>query len=790
MNELLELNSERAYLARIGAKLGKSTYLVLISLSLMLLILSLFTAVFLGIKLACFVAAPIAILFCPAVWWKRELSILPVKKDGLTQRLSVDVLSRLQPGSEITSGKLWASLNKHWQAAFITNHLLLDRRAVEVSLEAGTSDEANLALQYAVQIADHNGSRQIELGNVITGLLYASAGIRQLIISYKADPAEIVATGNWLARNIHEHASVEKRFYGGIGRDWAFGYTPLLNRFGQNVTLAITDHGAHFGSLLNSASVKAMEAAFDNHANTIALVGPLGIGKSSSVYAFAQRLIEGKTSSELAYHQIVSINATDITAFATQPGELEHIMISLANEAAHAGHIILFLDDAESFMNDAPGAFNASQILQSILQSKTTPMILALSPHGYERLKATNQTLASLITPVVMQELPRSQVMEVLEDTAVTLENKNHVIIAYEALTEAYNLSERYDQDEAFPGKATKLLEQSIAHSNQNVVSAKSVQDAVEQTKGVKVASAAPAEADELLNLEDKIHERMINQTHAVSVVANSLRRARAGVKNPRRPIGSFLFLGPTGVGKTELARSLAATYFGAESNMIRLDMTEYQQESDVSRLLSDGGNETKSLIMAERQQPFSVVLLDEIEKAHPNILNLLLQLLDEGQLTDISGRAVSFKDSIIIATSNAGAQTIRENVEKGVVLEALESALLDELIKTGAFKPELINRFDEVVLFRPLNEGELTQVVGVMLKEINVTLSQQNISVALTKEAIEKIVRVGYDPRLGARPMRRTLQKAVEDTIAQKILRNQVKPGEHLLLDVGDLSI
>lgn len=790
MNDTIDLNSNRAYLARLGRMMGRSTYLMFMYASAALAVCAVVTAIFQSFSLGCFIAAPIPLLFCPAVWWKGQLISLPVTGGGLTDRLSVEVLSRLKVGTDITPKNLWSALNDHWQSNFITNHLLLDIKSIATHLEAGDASEAQLALQYAVQLADHNGSKQIELGNVITGLLYASAGVRQLITSYKADPKEIVKTGDWLARNIKEHTFTGKRDYGGIGRDWAFGYTPLLNRFGQNVTLTITEHGAHFGSLMDSSSVKSIEAAFDNHANTIALIGPLGIGKSNSVYAFAQRLIEGRTSSDLAYHQLVSINATDITSNATGPGQLEQIMISLANEAAHAGHIILFLDDAESFFSDTPGSFNASQILQTILQSKATPMILALTPNGYERLKATNQTLSSLITPVVMQEMAEDKVMEVLEDTAVTLENKDKVLIAYEALTEAYRLSDRYEQDEAFPGKAIKLLEQSIAHSVQSVVTAKSVQEAVEQTRGVKVGTAAPAEASELLNLEDRIHERMINQTHAVTVVANSLRRARAGVTNPKRPIGSFLFLGPTGVGKTELARSLAATYFGAESNMIRLDMTEYQQEGDVSRLLSDGAGESKSLILAERLQPFSVVLLDEIEKAHPNILNLLLQLLDEGQLTDVSGRPVSFKDSIIIATSNAGAQTIREHVAKGEELESLEPELIDELIKSSTFKPELINRFDEIVLFRPLNAGELAQVVGVMLREINATLSKQNISVSLSTSAIDKIVRIGYDPRLGARPMRRTLQKAVEDTVAQKILKNEARAGDHIELDVDDLSI
>ena len=282
----------------------------------------------------------------------------------------------------------------------------------------------------------------------------------------------------------------------------------------------------------------------------------------------------------------------------------------------------------------------------------------------------------------------------------------------------------------------------------------------------------------------------MINQKRAVEVVAGALRRNRAGVSNPNRPIGSFLFLGPTGVGKTELARSLSAAYFHSETNMVRIDMSEYQQANSVNRLLEDGQKEAFGLISAIRQQPFSVVLLDEIEKAHPNVLNLLLQLLDEGRLTDTNGRTASFKDAIIIATSNAGAQEIREKVQQGQDLASFEAAFIDELMASNSFKPELLNRFDEIVLFRPLNENELAQIVVLMVSEINTTLAHKNISVELTPKAIGRIVSAGYDARLGARPMRRVLQKAVEDVVANRILSGQVQPGSHVILDEPDLAL
>jgi ATP-dependent Clp protease ATP-binding subunit ClpC len=783
---LIELNSLRARQARLGGTIGKSGFRILVGLGILFVIGFGLLIGFGHSKLSLVLLAPALVCFLPAIWWERYLIVLPPKDDDITGRLSVDVLSRLKPNTPMDSQSAWSALSDHWQASFFTNHLLLSKQLIKESLSTDPA-QFQQAMMLAEQITQQNDSPVIELGFVVAGLMLASPTINEMLLHFKANPADINSMANWLGRNLKDERV--KRNFGGIGRDWAFGFTPLLDRFGQNISLAISKHGAHFDYLTKSEGVRSIEAAFSNRSGAIVLVGPDGIGKTNTIYALAQKLIEGETVRELAYHQIVELNATDITSRARGPGDLEHIMISLANESADAGHIILFLDDAQLFLSNGPGSFDASHILQSIIQARTVPIILALAPNDYQRLKSVNQSLANLLTPVLLQELPEAGVMKVLEDTSVALENRHHILIAYEALKETYRLSGRYNQEEAYPGKAIKLLEQAVSHCENSVLSRLSVQQAIEQTVGVKVSSAAPAEADALLHLEDKIHERMINQSHAVSVVANALRRARAGVTNPRRPIGSFLFMGPTGVGKTELAKAVAATYFGSESSMIRLDMSEYQQPADVERLLATGQTENASLLMSVRQQPFSVVLLDEIEKAHPNVLNLLLQLLDEGQLTDSSGRPASFRDCVIIVTSNAGAQQIREHIEKGESLDNFSSKLTDELISSGQFKPELLNRFDEMVLFRPLDPSELAQVVALMLKEVNATLVNQNISVELTEAAISKIVSEGNDPRLGARPMRRALQRIVENTLAQKILKGEASPGDHVLLDVADLS-
>ncbi len=784
---MLDLHSTRAQRARLGKKIGKTGYGLLLTLFWVFLVAGtglLVVHTHYGLS-----ALGLALLFLlPALWWKHGLASVPLESTSFTGRLAPDFLVLLDPAETYTPHNFWEVLQKHWHTVFLSNHLLLPLEQVQSCLSNEPAD-LETAFLNAISLADASGLQQIEVGHVAAVLLVSTPAMQQLLNQLKLTPLDVQAVLRWLERDLAAmHPPLQS--FGGIGRDWANGFTPRLNQFGHNLSLAVEHNGAHFGALVDSPGVLAMKSAFSQGASSIALVGPDGIGKTSHAYALAQNLLAETHDRNLEHRQIIALEATAIISAARQPGDLEHILVILLNEASHAGNIILFLDDAQLFFQSGPGSINATQILLPAMQSRGVQLVFAMSSHDFQQLKATNTAFAGLLSPVVLQEPPEAETLEIIADSATRFEIKQKLIVTYEAVKEAYRLSGRYEVDMAYPGKAIHLLEQALTHADGNVITAGSVQAAIEQSTGVRAGSAAPAEAAQLLNLEDEIHKRMINQSRAVTVVASALRRARAGVANPNRPIGSFLFLGPTGVGKTELAKAIAATYFGSEESMIRLDMSEYQQESDVARLLSSGQTETSSLILKVRQQPFSVVLLDEIEKAHPNILNLLLQLLDEGQLTDAGGRRVSFKDAVVIATSNAGADIIREHIEHGEELETFEKEFTDQLINSGQFKPELLNRFDEIVLFRPLKPDELGQVVRLMLGGINQTLATQNITVQLTDAAVAKIVEVGNDPRLGARPMRRALQRAVENTVAGKILRQEIHAGDSVTLDAPELTL
>jgi len=788
INNLLDLRSIRATKARLARKLGEPGYYTIVAGEMAFWLLAATIVVIGDNKSVAFLAAGLGLVcFMLAQWYQHDLKPLPPEDGSFNGRLSGDVLGRLPADLTVTPQRLWQALSTHWHMYFLMNHSLLFADSLRLGISDNPAD-LEPVLKTAAQLAEESGRQIIEPGHIIVAIQLHARGLQPVYNHLKFGSNDVKALGDWLNR-ILDMQDRELPFFGGIGRDWSNGFTPTLNRFGSNLSFAIEHSGAHFSTMAESPGVTAVQNSFAQGAKAVALIGPNGIGKTSHVYGLAQLLLEGNVVPTLQYSQIFGLNPSVIISSARRPGELEEIVLTLMGEAVQAGHVMLFLDDAPLFFSNGPGSVDLTQILLPVLQSGRVRLIMAMDASDYQRLRVHNSAFANLISPVMLSERPQAEIMDILEDGALGLEHQHNVIITYDALRECYRLSGRYDTENAYPGKALNLLEQALSHGNGGAITAESVQKAIEQSRGVKVAAAAGVEADELLHLEDTIHQRMINQTRAVKVVASALRRARAGVANPKRPIGSFLFLGPTGVGKTELAKAIAATYFKDETNMVRLDMSEYQHPDDVKRLLSNGADDN-SLILAIRRQPFTVVLLDEIEKANPNILNLLLQMLDEGELTDSGGRRASFKDCIIICTSNAGADIIRQRIEQGEELESFEREFTDELISNGQFRPELLNRFDEIVLFRPLKPEELAQVVGLMVTGINKTLAVQNISVELTDAAIMKIVEVGNDPRLGARPMRRQLQRAVEDSIANRILMGQASAGDHIRLDVGDLAL
>lgn len=766
---------------RIGPALGQLftvTGVTLVPIGAILLIAGLHQSLILiGLGASCGVIA---------TWMNRDLLHLPPAPLGSTVRLDQLLPARLALGyrPNLSAAEFWNLLARTPDAGFMAARFGLDPATAAAALAANQPLDHNALFNEAARLAAELKQPVLTPALLLCAFVNLYPTLQQQLTAAKLTTADLAEGALWLDR-LRDRQSRRRPFYGGIARDWASGFTPLLDRFGANLSREVEFSRARMPE--RTTGLDALAAGLESATGSVILIGEPGIGKTALLTALADRLLAGEHGS-LAHHQIIALNASVILANTDAGDSIENIVLGLFDEAARAGNIVIALDEAQLFFGSGTGAVNLSQLLLPVLQARSVKLVLAVSPGDWQRLRATNTAMSSLLTPLVLTEADELTTLRLTADHALELEGASGLITTWRAVQEAYRLSGRYFQDEAYPGRALKLLEAAFNYRDGNFISERSVQQAIESQFGVKVETATAAESDALLHLEDRIHERMINQTRAVSVVAAALRRARAGVANPARPIGSFLFLGPTGVGKTELARSLAATYFSSESDMIRLDMSEYQQIPDVDRILAPAGADSGGLLPQVRQKPFSVVLFDEIEKAHPNILNLFLQLLDEGKLTDTEGHATSFKDCIIIATSNAGADVIRQRIEAGQRLEDFEEEFTNQLIDSGIFKPELLNRFDEIVLFRPLNQTELGQVVKLMVAEVNRTLEPQKISVRLTDAAAAELVAAGFDPRLGARPMRRMVQRRVEDTIADMILRGGAKAGDVITLDGSNL--
>jgi len=395
----------------------------------------------------------------------------------------------------------------------------------------------------------------------------------------------------------------------------------------------------------------------------------------------------------------------------------------------------------------------------------------------------------SIFQEVKINEVERDGAIQIIETKAGPIEYKNQVYFSYASLEKAVDLSERFIHDRQLPEKAVNVIEEAAVLAGQKrgkntIVSAEDVAEIISRISNVPATQVTEEETEKLLNLEDKIHQRLIGQDDAVKMVASALRRARAELRSTKRPIANLMFLGPTGVGKTELAKTIAEVYFGNEKNMIRLDMSEYQGPNSLQRLLGYG-NKGGYFTEEVRKKPFSLILLDEIEKANKDILNIFLQVMEDGRLTDNTGRTIDFTNAIIIATSNAGTQFIQEQIRAGETVKRITEQLIDNELKIH-FRPEFLNRFDGVMVFRPLTMDEVMQIARLMLAKVAKNLEARGVGLKVTGEAVAELAKAGFDPTLGARPLRRVIQEKVNDTLANMILENKLGRRDTVVFDAG----
>jgi ATP-dependent Clp protease ATP-binding subunit ClpC len=624
--------------------------------------------------------------------------------------------------------------------------------------------------------------------------------------------------------------------------------TPTLDEYSRNLT-QMAREGKLDPVIGRAEEVETtIEVLSRRTKNNPVLIGDPGVGKTAIVEGIAQRIVNEEVPETLSGKRVVQLDLSGIVAGTQYRGQFEERLKKVIDEVReNADELILFIDELHTVVGAgaAEGAMDASNMLKPALSRGELHVVGATTIDEYRKNIEKDAALERRFQPVLVKEPSVDDTIDILGGLKDRYEAHHRVKITEEAIIAASELSDRYITGRFLPDKAIDLMDQAAARvrlrtktkpqdtkaledelrrvqrekdeavANEDFekapglrdrvaalrseleeaqqgrqpvaeVTAEDIAEVVSRATGIPVSQLTEEERQRLMRLEEQLHERVVGQEEAVEAVAEAIRRARAGLSDPNRPIGSFLFLGPTGVGKTELARTLAEALFGDEAAMVRIDMSEFQERHTVSRLVGAppgyvGYEEAGQLTEAVRRRPYSVLLLDEIEKAHADVFNILLQILDDGRLTDAQGRTVDFKQTIIIMTSNMGAERIQAHTRRDESFEELKEDMLQ--VVRHNLRPEFVNRIDEIIVFRALAREQIVDIARLLLERTTRRLRAQDIEVEFTDEAVELIAEEGFDPEFGARPLRRTIQRRVDNELSRMVLSGSLEPGDKVLV-------
>jgi ATP-dependent Clp protease ATP-binding subunit ClpA len=578
-----------------------------------------------------------------------------------------------------------------------------------------------------------------------------------------------------------------------IGREWTYGTAYLLEKFSRSITTS-----AIFSTLTTDATFAAekiteIETALQRgQSANVLIIGEAGVGAMDLVIEIDRRIKAGRALGAVASQHIVVLDTNRLLAAHSSKEELELTIMSLLNDAINAGDIIIVIENISSFIREAQskGVF-IPEIFDEYLASPYLHIIAIDTPGGFHTYLEPIGGFTRRFAEVLISEPDLGATTRLLQSIAIHQERRFPILFTYAGLHAISTSADRYIVEGVMPDKAIELLQEVVVKAGsagEAFITEDFVYGVVSIKTGIPAGPVAESERDLLLHLEEKLHAKVIGQEPALAAIARTMRRARAGIQSSDKPIGSFLFLGPTGVGKTETAKALAATFFGSEQKMQRLDMSEFSGSDALVRLLGTGEH---SGILPDmlREQPYGVLLLDEFEKAATAVHDLFLQILDEGIFTDGRGTKVNARNAIIIATSNAGSALIIKTVQQREALAHLTQEIINAIISQKTFRPELINRFDSTIIFEPLKETEQLQVADLQLHSLYERIKSRGYTLTLDRELIATLARLGYDPQFGARPMQRVIQDLVEEKVAQQIISGAAKKGTPIHLSISDFS-
>jgi ATP-dependent Clp protease ATP-binding subunit ClpC len=652
---------------------------------------------------------------------------------------------------------------------------------------------------YATEAAIKTDSRQIEIAHFVIALFKAYPVLQKILQENKISTEILEESTKYLLEEIYkkEHYGffdLTRPYYknGGIARNWIYGWTFILGHFSSDVNEKVSLTQETFG-IGHKKEIDALISSVGKLTNNkILLTGEPGTGKSSIIKGLAQRINKGDVPVQLKNKRIVQFDLNGLIATASNNKNLEQLVLSAMKELSNAGNTILYIDEIQELIPakaEKSGHSIAGIMLPYILESNFS-IVGTINYADYKKYFYSNASLKNSFDTIEVAELSPEDTLVLLTEKIQLLESNFGVYIPLPALMASIEFAQRYIHNRKLPDSAVNVLEATCSWAQTNNISritSEHVAKVVSIQYGIPVKSIDSDEATQLMKLEETIKSRVIGQDQAVHLIVETLKRSRTDIRDPNKPIGVFLFLGPTGVGKTYLAKVIAQEYFDRGEDIIRVDMSEYQEVSSISKFLDTGseGEMTQhkiSLIDRVKSNPYSVVLFDEIEKAHPNILNLFLQLFDEGRLTSNLGETVSFRNAVIICTSNIGSRILLESLEKEQSMwsEAKDRAIIE---LRQAISPELYNRFDEIVVFSPHDVTKLTTIAQLQLNELAERMQKKGIMLDWDKTLPMLIANKAYEPGFGARPIKRYIQKNIEGKIATELIEKKTKAGETITI-------
>ncbi len=691
----------------------------------------------------------------------------------------------------------------------VTAGLLMNPYGIDTFYRLGIDDDALrrlLADPARVRIPARDLLIERDRGGVtlpvyVRSVFKQDASLSQWLFSRGIIKEEVVGAAEWIMRTNRRQRQKE-RWYSrdnlsridSITTDIVYGERFTLSRFGTEIEKTSVYQGAIDRSFEEEGDVEAIEAelARARQANVI-LVGKDATAKLGILAQLAHKIRESAVLAPLSHKHVFLFDVTSLLAASPEKAMFESTFIKALNEANHAGNIILVLDEFPAVIAGAHEiGSDVVNLLQPYITSSSLQIIATSNEDDLHRTLERDGRIKQAFEVVRIHDVDEAALVRILEQRAVREERRAGVILTYPALRAVGNDARRYFPDAVMPDKAFDLLEETVLYAHTHGVEfilPEHVSAVVEGKTGIPLGDVDEVESDKLQHLEEEMQQRVIGQSEALSAIAGAVRRARAGINDPDRPIGTFLFLGPTGVGKTETAKALAHVFFGDEHAMHRLDMSEFQGQTALGLLIGKSDGTPGRLSVMLREYPYRVLLLDEFEKADPSVHDLFLQILDEGEFTDEEGMPVNARNTIIIATSNAGADLIFKAVQNGDDITTQTDEIINEVISSGTFRPELINRFDAVILFKPLVTDEAREIARLALEHLRERLQGKGLDLSITDALLDYVAKEGYDVRFGGRNVNRFIKEHVEQIIADKIIAGEVERGQTIELSSADIA-